>query len=355
MSTRRLKVFAVVASALLITVVPSKSASATASDGFDSSAQTWKVYQDYPPPPLPVSGSGDPVYSSTGGNPGGYISMTDLVADNPPTGLLFFDSSNVGSSPWVGNHSDNNLGQFSFDLRATDATRGPLPYLFTYGQGYLSPRTDLPEPLPNTWKSYSLSLDAAQGHWDYCPPAEECRAATQNDILRVLTYHFRLIILADTNVGAGETVGLDNPTFSGGSPPPDTDADGTPDAIDDCPSKVGYYQSGCPAVRALSLSYNKGTFSGDLEAYDGYAPSPCASERTVSIYRKTRSGQKRVASITTSVDEPYVPDDQSGAFSVKKKRLKPGKYFAAVEYEVLTVGGDPHGCASAESSLVKVR
>jgi Laminin B (Domain IV)/PEP-CTERM motif len=140
-----------------------------------------------------------PAWNATGGNPDGYISVTDLGAGA--------DEYFVAPSKYLGNQSSALNQSLSFDLLLSVANSGPdndvilsngsttLSYLFS------------PPPLAGGWTHESLILNTSDPHWHLGTIAGP--APSQSDFQNVLSSLTELEILADYGNGA-ETVGLDN-------------------------------------------------------------------------------------------------------------------------------------------------
>jgi hypothetical protein len=105
----------------------------------------------------------------------------------------------------------------------------------------------------------------------------------------------------------------------------DGDRDGVDDTLDACRLQTGAgTSSGCPlAARTIRLRYlaSKSRFAGHLASRE----PACLAGKRVSIFRRVKGRDPRVARATTSA---------KGIFS-KRKRVPDGAYYAAVDKEVL--------------------
>jgi|SRR5215211_354186 len=123
----------------------------------------------------------------------------------------------------------------------------------------------------------------------------------------------------------------------------DPDGDGIPSEVDQCGgASGGGNPTGCPdEPRELSLRYSRHAkrFKGKLTAA---TVSVCASERTVTVFRKRAGADKVIGQATTSL---------SGGYSLDR-RAKPGKYYSAVEEEVVA---DVADCLAERSPTVRVK
>jgi hypothetical protein len=195
---------------------------------FDGDAQLWEPWDNNFPGPAD--------FSSTGGNPGGYISHTDATAE--PNHWVF---QNTG---WVGNLAANYGGEFSFDLRHSNPNIPPVVLLSGSAGKLIHPFTTVPGA--NVWTHFSVRLRASAG-WqyndDFIGPNS---AATEQNIVAVLSDQDAAVIFPDLDEGStGGTASLDNVRLL--EPLPDNDGDDVPNTEDACPTVAGPVSNqGCP-------------------------------------------------------------------------------------------------------------
>jgi CSLREA domain-containing protein len=118
----------------------------------------------------------------------------------------------------------------------------------------------------------------------------------------------------------------------------DDDGDGVGDDADSCATAAGGV-TGCPAATgALTLKYSASNerFRGTLTS----SAAACLPNRAVSIFRKKKGDDPKVAGATT---------DPGGAYKASK-RAKDGKYYAVVDQALVARSAD---CARAQSSTAK--
>lgn len=127
---------------------------------FSSSAEGWSVVE-FPAPPYDsiVAGPYAPIYSATGGNPGGMIATTDLG------GTLFAFSA---PSMFLGDQSSLYGGSLSFDLRfaGSGLTPGSVHPDVVLSGGGLTLVVDVgadPSLLTDSWSTYSVALTQSAG------------------------------------------------------------------------------------------------------------------------------------------------------------------------------------------------
>ena len=185
----------------------------TVSSTFDSSNQGWSVGDIGPsvPPPGIVGAAG---WNASGGNPGGYISTTDVA------NIVAF----LASSSYTGNLSAFHGGTLTFDLQdldGNDSVDYPAVVIYT-STGSIA--YDAPPP-GTTWTSYSVPLTASG--WTEYLGGENTGGTplTEAQFVTALSNVTALAIEADWHNGADLT-GLDNVILStgasGAAPEPST-------------------------------------------------------------------------------------------------------------------------------------
>jgi len=151
---------------------------------FDGDAEGWTL----------TAGGGTLTHLSTGGNPGGYITMRDDV-----NGALMA----YAPAAFLGDLTAFNGGSLSVDLMqittAAGDARGGFGYVTIEGVGGDSAALDVVAGVPpSTWKSYSTPLDATT--WGVTQASWETILADVKEI--------RMEV--DSYVQFGDTVGFDN-------------------------------------------------------------------------------------------------------------------------------------------------
>jgi hypothetical protein len=178
-------------SSLLITLAFSAQAQITST--FDTDAEGWTA----------LNGStGDPVYFNTGGNPGGYVRITDGA---PATATYF-----VAPSSYLGDKT-MSYGQFlRFDLQTSAGTKsnaalGDIVLVSSSNNLFLNLST-LPATAP-AWTSYALTLDETQ-NWRRSSIGGP--VATKAEIRAVMASLTGIRICGEYVTGPGDTGGIDN-------------------------------------------------------------------------------------------------------------------------------------------------
>lgn len=184
----------------VVTITPCL-ASADVSDTFGSDNGGWTHIGDNTIPPA---------FNATGGNPGGYISISD-----PANGQGDFF---VAPAKYLGNQSGALNQTLSFDLLLSNAADGTNPNVVlsngTTTLVYVYPT------LPSTtgqWIHESMTLGTSDPNWHLT--ATGGPAPSQSDFENVLGSLTTLDILGDLHLGT-ETVGLDNVTLVVQAPEP---------------------------------------------------------------------------------------------------------------------------------------
>ncbi|MBP9924602.1 MAG: VCBS repeat-containing protein [Cyclobacteriaceae bacterium] len=177
----------------LILVLLAFAVQAQITSTFDADVDGWTA----------LNGSvGDPVYFSTGGNPGGYLRVTD----GAPANATYF----VAPVKFLGNKTTSYEQFLRFDLQVSVGTKasastGDIQIIGSSSSLYLN-LTTLPATLPS-WTSYSLKLDETQ-NWKFNSIGGA--AATNQQIKQVLATITALRINGEYITGPGDTGGIDN-------------------------------------------------------------------------------------------------------------------------------------------------
>ncbi len=265
---------------------------------FDSNNQGWLSNQG-------GENDGPANWSSTAGNPGGALSLTDGSA----TGLAYWTSPVPATTDLSGHYG----GTLSIDVKSS------ATWTQNFGVALLGPNdTEYCAPSPITpdntaFQTAHYTLDAShlrQGN-------SFCSGTVTPEEVAELLHDFQGIRLPGENAAnSGETTIVDNVHITGGEAPPVT--------------KV---------VRALSLSYSKKkkSFKGRLLAPQD--PVDCAAPQKVGVYRRRPGPDHKLGSPMT---------DSSGAYKLKRAG-KRGSYFAKI---ASFMGDLTTKCAAAKSTTV---
>ncbi|MBK9121273.1 MAG: hypothetical protein IPM18_16950 [Phycisphaerales bacterium] len=149
-----------------------------------------------------ITGGGAPLYTATGGNPGGYVQWDDLG----PGTFWFFRSP----AKFHGDRSALYGKLLSFDLRSVHDTpenvgAAPLVVLSNGAQSLWYWNAPNPE---STWTAYSIPLDTSAG-WLVTSNWLSSTIATETEIRAVLAALSNISIRGEFGKGA-DTGGLDN-------------------------------------------------------------------------------------------------------------------------------------------------
>ncbi|MEI6239832.1 MAG: right-handed parallel beta-helix repeat-containing protein, partial [Planctomycetia bacterium] len=163
---------------------------------FDFGTDGWKVGNFLVPTPTPT----DPDWDFSGGNPGGFISTTDLY------GVTAF----LAPSQFLGNWAADRVTGLTFNLRVSASAAVNKATVVLSGGG-ISISTFGPYPTPNdTWVPYTLDLTSRTG-WFYTNDGVTPGAAVSAaDFATVLANVEALRINAEWSTAPGATVDLDN-------------------------------------------------------------------------------------------------------------------------------------------------
>lgn len=171
---------------------PGALSAATIQSTFDANDEGW-VTGDF----LTATGSSQPAFIVTGGNPGGFIRSFDIYAYN----------AYHAPAAFLGNQSDKYGSNIHIDLQATLNDGVPLA-LVIISDGILSLQYRAAPP-GTTWTSYNIPLLASAG-WEHTVDGIVAgTAATEGDLQQVLASLAFFHINADWHTGV-DTVDLDN-------------------------------------------------------------------------------------------------------------------------------------------------
>jgi hypothetical protein len=268
---------------------------------FDSSDEGWYVTtNDMSVPPLTPQA---PTHNTAGGNPGGYISVTDQVDESAPgSGRYWFLNS---PASWGGNRSSSVGGHLSFDLIVSGtASRGPQASFVDTADNFLF--RALAAPAAGTWTHYDVALTPASGWSFFDRSSGQTRAASAADIRGVLASLSRVSILGDIQFGTGDVTGFDNIGLTATS----------------------------SIRRNLTISYSGGAFRGSVKPQ-----GPCAKSELVKVYRVEKGADPSVGSDRTSGAGRYVEREPKAA----------GRYYA----KVLPSAGPGVKCLVDRSRTIK--
>lgn len=174
---------------------------AAAVSRFDENDEGWTVVGD--------AEAAAPVYHATGGNPGGYIEITDLAIG----GIWYWQAP----ASFLGDKRVAYGRVLSFDLRQSQLDKqfdaddiklqGGNPLITLVLSTAMNPG--------KSWTSYAVNLDPSAGWRD----AETGSPATEAQLRGVLTSLSLLQIRGEYRTG-DDIGGLDNVVFGAGPPPP---------------------------------------------------------------------------------------------------------------------------------------
>jgi hypothetical protein len=303
-STQTLTALLLFGAALLAT--PAIAGAAELSSSFDSGDDGWRVAQNNESDPQALE---PPMFTATGGNPGGFISVTDSATDpnqQEPQGRYWYLAS---PESWGGDRDGFYGGSLSFDARYTGPPPDypPVVALFDNGGNGLYHYDVSASPLGGAWQRFEVPLRESSA-WSY-----QGGAVTRAQFISVLSDLSTVAIdgdLAQDHVG--ETTGIDNVALAG-------------------PVNI---------PRKLSLAYKRaaGVFTGRLTAGD----FGCVPEQRITVFRMRGGPDAMIGTDVTA---------HTGAFKVRD-RGKPGTYYATVRAAAVPGAGN---CLAAESRKVRVR
>jgi hypothetical protein len=162
------------------------STSATIVSTFDTDAEEWSKWGD----------GNAIVYHSTGGNPGGYVSVTDMGG-----GAYWYFKA---PAKFLGNVSTAYALEFDLNPNFTGSGENQ-PDVYLRGQGILLVY-NCSAPTANVWNHYSIPLDASAG-WQIGTLSGTL--ATAAELQTVLTDVDTLLIRGEFSIEM-DTGGLDN-------------------------------------------------------------------------------------------------------------------------------------------------
>jgi Laminin B (Domain IV) len=209
---------------LAVLAAPAAASAISASETFDTGLGGWVALQaptDVPPMPPPD-------YHATGGNPGGYISLTDTNA------TTFGIATLRSGSGFTGDFSGAYGGTLSFDLRTNTAWASTsfLPWISITGAGPQTAVCSFPTsavPADGNFHTLTATLTETAKPGPDCSWEDMLNNAgalfTNANFKAILASLQTITVSADVNSAAGETVSLDNVRLTG---LPDTTLTSTP-------------------------------------------------------------------------------------------------------------------------------
>ena len=267
-------VIAAVAAALLL---PAGASAANVLHTFNADAQGWLAAGDST---CGAASPHTPAWLNSGGNPGGFIRVTDNENGVGPTDPDQCQWIVASPSAFSGQLRANYGGSISLDvIHPAGAETGPAVQIVdAQGNVLFLPKAN--EPAADTWTTYTFTLTEGTPGWQYVPDQGEPVTPTRAQFFGVLEDLAQIQIVGDLSTNSrGDVTGMDNiqlseppspldsdgdgvtnaadqcPTVAGSAanngcpviPPPDTDGDGVPDATDNCPTVAGPASNqGCP-------------------------------------------------------------------------------------------------------------
>jgi Laminin B (Domain IV) len=303
-STQTLTALLAFGAALLAT--PAVAGAVEFSSSFDSGDDGWRVAQNNESDPEAFE---PPTFNTSGGNPGGYVSVTDNWPDpNPqePDGRYWYLAS---PESWGGDRGGFYGGSLSFDARYTGPSPDypPVVALFDNEGNGLYYYDVAATPPGAAWQRFEVPLRESSA-WSY-----QGGEATRAHFMSILSDLSAVVIdgdLAQDHVG--ETTGIDNVVLAG-------------------PVNV---------ARKLSLTYKRSAkaFTGKLTAAD----FGCVPGQKVTVFRMRGGPDAKIGTARTA---------HTGVFKVRD-RGKPGTYYATVRAAAVPGAGN---CQAAKSPNVRVR
>ncbi|MFN8112101.1 MAG: thrombospondin type 3 repeat-containing protein [Solirubrobacterales bacterium] len=244
-SRRAVASFVVVLATALL--VPTGAMAANVLHTFNSDAQGWLAALDN----SCSSPTGHtPTYHASGGNPGGYISVTDNESPAPNPG----DPDNcsailAGPAAFSGQLRADYGGSISFDvIHPAGAEQSPTVVFVDSDGNTLVYQGSFSPPAANTWTSNSYPLTTANAY--FAVDGGEFAEATAAQVFDVLENLAQIQIGADLSTNSrGDATGFDNIQLSEPPSPLDSDGDGVTNAADQCPTVAGSAaNNGCPVL-----------------------------------------------------------------------------------------------------------
>jgi hypothetical protein len=222
--------------------LPASVSAANLASTFDTGDEGWRVIGNHPVNP---SVEEAPAFVPDGGNPGGFIRVTD--AKEP------FNWEALSPSPWRGDMRANYGGTLSADVRHANPDYGmSFSILSIHGTLFYSFADK-----PGGWESHSVPLTEADACWTLLGGSQSgARVPTKEEFLAVLSDVHAFGVEVDLAHGTGDVGEIDNVRLSEtpsakthGCVPADSDGDGVADEIDSCPAVPGPVNAGgCPVT-----------------------------------------------------------------------------------------------------------
>lgn len=297
---------------------------------FDANTQGWASTQNIfflPITPEP------PGYSASGGNPGGYISLTDGDSGSQEH-LAGFTSPILDPGGALANYG----GTLSFDIKdsspGTAIPQDPTTLIMLRGRtsapdGTLYPiyHTDVGPPT-TSFATHTLTLAPGSG-W-FGPDAET--PANELDVQYVLANLDEVDVLADYYDGPAETTSLDNVHLTGGS----------------APAKLSF-------DREASIKIGKKAVAGKVTVKnDQFSNCDGVDDNALRVNLLFKKKQKHGHPKFKNIGHDFLDFNHPGAFSIKFDHKK-GTYYVQAPQEDLQGGNLDWTCNKAKSETAKVK
>ena len=267
MDSRRWRTLAALAGAVIaIVALPSAAAALNVSSAFGTNDEGWRVAQRT----CPYSTLLAPTWNSTGGNPDGYISDTDVTGGPGETCFWWL----IGPAAFTGDMRANYGGTLSYDVKpfttAPNLSGNEFVIAGQVGNGWLFGAGDVVHPA-DAWTHETASLTA--GNWVYVDANSETSVATVADMFAVLQNVREIQLIGDlVRNSQGQVTGFDNIALANSPIALDSDGDGVTNAADACPAVAGP-NNGCPGVPVNPNLAGDGVSGSADHCPDGVGPA----------------------------------------------------------------------------------
>ena len=225
--------------AVVLVLAPAAGA-ASVSNSFASGNDGWRSFSCSAPVAAAFIGSG--------GNPGGFIAVTDGGSPDTCEDLM------VAPVAFSGDLRANYGGAFKIDVRHPSPAQGPQVFITTAAGDQLGAQA--PTPAANVWTAETFTL--TESNWQFFPAGGNGagQVATRSEFFDVLAHAAQIQVMADFDgAGTGKRTDVDNPILAEPQTPLDTDGDGVTNAADTCPAVAGAAANqGCPAPAPPTLT-----------------------------------------------------------------------------------------------------